>query len=285
MDIINIVLIVFALSMLLLQALSVRSAKGADVPFARSTALYTALIGVGMLIGNVISGGGFTVHALWVGIIFGALFVACMRCYGAAMATGPVSYTVFYFSASMLIPVILNVLIWKESLTWGRIAGVLLFLVAFYLIQVTGVSNEKKADKKWILLCLGVFVTNGLLAVMPRVYYQAAPGGSATLLMACGFLAASVLCVIQKDFWRKGQHIGKSAWLPILGIAIGTAMGNLTTTYLAARIPNTILFPLVCGGLVVVSTIVSRVFFKEKLSKGGMIGLFIGLLAVVFINF
>ena len=53
---------------------------------------------------------------------------------------------------------------------------------------------------------------------------------------------------------------------------------------LSGKMPVSLMFPLISAGGLIVTYIVSRFFYKEKLTKIQFIGFIFGLMAVVFLN-
>lgn len=107
------------------------------------------------------------------GILFGVLFVATLEFYYFAMQSGPLSYTGFFFSASMLIPSVAGLLFWKEPLTWKVGLGILLFLAAFYCITVLGGAKGGKFNKRWLILCFFTWAGNGSLSLVMNFQQRA----------------------------------------------------------------------------------------------------------------
>ena len=58
---------------------------------------------------------------------------------------------------------------------------------------------------------------------------------------------------------------------------------NKTNTYLSGVLPSVIVFPVINGGVILATTIVSRFIFKEKLSLLQKAGLAVGALGIVCI--
>ena len=79
------------------------------------------------------------------GIAFGVLFALTILFYNLAIASGPLSYTTFYFSASMLVPAFAGVLLFGEALTFTLAAAVALFLAAFWCLNVAPGGAQKPA--------------------------------------------------------------------------------------------------------------------------------------------
>lgn len=62
---------------------------------------------------------------------------------------GPLSYTTFYFSASMLVPAFAGVLLFGEALTFTLAAAVALFLAAFWCLNVAPGGAQKPSPAGW----------------------------------------------------------------------------------------------------------------------------------------
>lgn len=79
---------------------------------------------------------GIAPVTLGFGAIVGVMFMVTLAVYYFAMQSGPLSYTGFFFSASMLIPAAVGLVFWKEPFTLPVQIGILLFLAAFLCITV-----------------------------------------------------------------------------------------------------------------------------------------------------
>ena len=64
---------------------------------------------------------------------------------------------------------------------------------------------------------------------------------------------------------------------------IGVALNNLINLYLSGVVESAIFFPVVNGGGLILITIASLVFFREKLTKRQWIGMIFGLAAVLLL--
>ena len=72
--------------------------------------------------------------------------------------------------------------------------------------------------------------------------------------------------------------------VPLLGAALGSGMANVIMTYLSSRLPGGYLYPITLGSVVVLVSLFSILVLKEKPSKPGLIGILIGLVAIVVTN-
>ncbi|MFA9380042.1 MAG: hypothetical protein ACERKO_03175, partial [Acetanaerobacterium sp.] len=212
------------------------------------------------------------------GLLFAVVFVATITSYYYAMQIGPLSYTAFFYSASMVIPSLAGVFIWKDEFRYTEGIGILLFLAAFYLISVPGAQESSKGNRKWMLLCLITWLLNGSLSVIVKAQQMALKGMQATSMTTVAFTGAFFLSIIVYAVMllKAGENkasslrkdIGRLRFFAVclLAVAVGNGGGNFTVTYLSSRVSSAYLFPTVLGGMMVGITIYSVILLKEKIN-------------------
>ena len=215
------------------------------------------------------------------GIAFGVLFALTILFYNLAIASGPLSYTTFYFSASMLVPAFAGVLLFGEALTFTLAAAVALFLAAFWCLNVAP-GGAQKPEPRWLALCALTFLCNGLCAVVQKSQQNATGGAEAAGLMLVGFCTAAA-CYALAYLALRGRLPAGAADGAVL-LAGGSVGGNLLLTWLAGRVDASYLFPLVQGSIIVGVTLCSVLLFREKLSARGRLGILLGVAAIAVIN-
>lgn len=233
----------------------------------------------------------FSVMTLTIGALFGIMFVFTMFVYSKAMVTGPLAYSVFYFSASMVIPVLASGMIWGEVIRTSQWIGIGLFLAAFALINFSGTGDGRKASWQWIIYCTAAFIGNGTLSVLSKWHQKIHNGTEIVHYLLIGFTMAALITVIQRVLLeRKGSVRAQSGmmkthfWLAALATAATTGAANLLIVHLSGYIAGAYLFPVMFGSVVVLTTVLSSLLFKESISGKGMIGIVIGIAAIVVIN-
>lgn len=225
------------------------------------------------------------------GAIFGLLFMLTILSYNLAMSCGSLAYTAFYLSASMLISSVAGVVLFKEPITVPLIIATLLFLIAFYFLNITP-HNNAKINMRWLLLCIVTFLCNGLLSVVQKGHQVILQGKESSSLMLFGFIFAFIFYLIAFIFTNKkapitftlAKKLVQNNIMPILLMTAASLGGNLLLTWLAGRMNGSYLFPLVQGSIVLGITLISITFYKEKLSARGKAGIVLGIAAIVIIN-
>ncbi|KKO53641.1 hypothetical protein [Paenibacillus sp. DMB20] len=297
----NTLLIALTIVLFSAQTLSMKLIK--EGPFRKQLLIYagfTLLASAGMLLYSIVQPEVRQMSPTTVlfGILFGLGFMLTIIFYNLAIMSGPLSYTAFYFSASMLIPAVTGILAFGEPLTVTTIAAIVLFLMAFYFINANPGSKkgESRANSRWLFYCLMTFLFNGLLAVIQKFHQSRMEGTESAGLMFAGFCSAFVFYAlayaVQHAKGKKRERLtfaGDGAalrdnWLPIILLAATSLTGNIIMTFLSGVVPSSYLFPLVQGSIIVSITLCSVLLFKERISAYGKIGIFLGVTAIVIIN-
>jgi len=291
----NVLLLLGAAGLLAVYSVSMKFIKGDSLRFTVFvTAIYSGLIAavcVALYIAGGFVGNPITVR---LGILWGIGCVVTQTAYFVAMQSGPLSYTVFIFSASMMIPALGSALVWKEMITGYQWIGMVLFLAAFYLVGIPGTDKGKGAKKWWPFLCFLAFFSNGVLNMIVKAE-QIAVGGEHTLPMltfSYGSMAVTALVLyIALGFFRKEIIFPreicagiKKTWIPIVSMAFSNGVANGLVAYLSSRVPGAWLYPCVLGGNMILVTIFSVTVLKEKINRAGMLGLIVGALAMFVMN-
>ena len=200
-----------------------------------------------------------------------------------AIAYGSLSLTSLFISYSLMIPTFYGLMI-GDPIGKGFIPGMILLVISLFL---TNKMDEKgKISFKWIMFVILSFVGNGMCTVVQKMQQIASNGAYKNEFMIVALAIVTVVMLIMsilkerteiKFFAKVGWH-----WAIICGALNG--MVNLFVMILSGKMPVSLMFPLISAGGLIVTYIVSRFFYKEKLTKIQFIGFIFGLMAVVFLN-
>lgn len=293
--------IVLAIVFMALQTLSLRYLKAENMrQNLLANGLFSTLIAITFVIVTAVQGLSFHLPSVTFGALFGFMFVATVSVYYYAMQSGPLSYTTFFFSASMVVPVIFGLFFWSEKLTLPAGIGILLFMGAFYCISVLGGEKGGKVNVRWIILCFGTWLLNGLLGCVSKQHQINMQGSEYQQMMMFSFVFAAIFALFSaaimtlmdskkektqaKQLVKQDLAIMQGGRWPLLGAAVGSGAANVIMTYLSSRLPSGYLYPITLGSVVVLVSIFSALVLKEKPSKSGLFGILLGLVAIVVIN-
>lgn len=246
----------------------------------RASLVYTILSGV-FSSAMFFAINGFTVRVTWFSIVMALLFSVVLTIYVFAgfriMEKGNVSvYTLFLMTGGMTVPYIYGVIFLDERLTVVRVLG-LLFIVG--AIAVSNLKKEK-VDKGQLALCLTVFLLNGLASVISKAHQVSGASKNVTaqdfvfLVMVSKVLISciSLLFVNNKDKSPCKFSVPKNVIFIVFLAAVADGTSYMLQLMGAVDIPATVLYPLVTGGTIILSSLVDFAVYGQKLSCRQWIG-------------
>lgn len=229
--------------------------------------------------------GGFQVAFSSALLFYAAAFALVMIPYYVlgikVLSVGSVAlYSMFMMLGGMVLPFAYGVIFLNEPLTLGKGIGCVALSLAILMQALTQQKQEgAKTDKKglFILLCLAIFILNGLTGVIAKAYAIRVqrPDEMGFTVVSCLLTAVFSGVLLLGVGVKQKQALKtefKKAFQPavlgcILAIGIFTHTGNFLHLMAAAHLPASIQFPMVSGGVIVFSAMVSAGIFKEKISK------------------
>ncbi len=272
--------ILFALQFLFNQKFE--KVRGSDVKSALEFTLYKNIIIVVMML--FISGFKiiFTPFSIALSVVYAAACILMTYFSMKAFAVANLSvYSVFSMLGGMLLPFLLGVGFYDEKLTVFKIICCVLIVVSV-LLNIKGGKQSKKA----FLYYMAVFVLNGGVGVISKIHQSSAYAhtdstGFMFLSSLAGIIISAIWLLIQ---YRKIPIIKGKSLLYASGYGIFNGLGNWFLLISLVNLPASVQYPLVTGGVMVFSTIISAVR-KEKLTKTDYISAAISFVASVLMAF
>lgn len=189
-------------------------------------------------------------------------------------------YSLFSMLGGMALPFVQGIAFYGESIT---IAKIICFIVICIALLLTVKRGEKKSGT---IYYIGVFVLNGMSGVISKIFASStlpktsAEGYSVWIALCTIILSALVLLILyKKDLF---SFSWSATCLSALG-GISTRVANLWLVIALANVDASVQYPMVTGGVMIVSTIICF-FSKSKPSKKEIISIlvaFVGMLTLL----
>ena len=234
--------------------------------------------------------GGFRVEFSSISAFWAVLFALVMIPYYMigikVLSLGSLAiYSMFMMLGGMLVPFFYGVCFLRESVSVTQVIGTVL-LTGFIILQAISQSDSnttnggKQSTRTKMLffaLCLAIFFLNGLTGVIAKAHQinNGAVDEVSFTVISCALTAIFSLILLALEFIRdrkeKSRQVMttfkvKPMWIMAL-IGVTAYTGNFLHLLAANDVPASVQFPLVSGGVIVLSALVSALFFKEKISK------------------
>ena len=230
-----------------------------------------------------------TTALLW-GCVYGvtqALFILFKT---AAMNSGPVSITTLIGNCSLVISVVVCFILWNEPISLADMIGLVLLMIGLSL--TTYKKSNGAFTKKWALLSTLFLVLGAGVGITFKAFSKS--GGTAhtsDMMIVAAFvmlISYTAICLFTGGFASKSNKYTKKEkrLFIILALVSGllSCLYNRLNIYLSGALDGVIFFPSFNGGVVVLSTVVSMIIFKEKLSAKQLIGLLLGISGICIIG-
>lgn len=220
--------------------------------------------------------------ALFLGVLFVSIFFVMAM---TAQKNG-VSVTSIAGKMSVVVPVIFGIILYNESVTFLKIVGILIALVAVYLSSVKDGQSEKKGTLLFpILLFIGSGVIDTTLKFIQQNYVAPEDVSifSGSLFGIAGVFAFFILII---KTIRKRESFGYKNIIAgiILGIPNYYSIIFLIKALQNENFESSTLFTINNVAIVVVSTLVGLLFFKEKFSIKNKIGVAMAILGIILVT-
>ena len=253
-----------------------------------------------VITGSVVNG-SFPVNAQviqepwfkWAGVM-GILFVSIFNVIGITAQKIGVAVASVSNKLSLIIPVVLSVYLYGETVQGWKLVGVILALVAVVFTCLPSskqVKNNKGAVHKWeYLLPVILFFGSGLLdSLINHVQKTYVTEENSNAYLISGFLSAAIIgSLVLMIQYAKGKQ--QFEWKNLIaGIIIG--IPNYFSIWFLVRFlkvspwQSNASIPVNNMGIVLFSSVVAWILFREKLSKLNWTGIAISLLAIYLIAF
>ena len=234
----------------------------------------------------------FLLVGLWNGISFhlptvlmGAGYGICLGIGGfagfTALSIGPMALTSMIASFSLVIPFVVGVTVWGETLSVFGILGII------FLISSIAMLNFKKSDDrlslKWTFFIFLTFFVTGISSVIQKQHQMIYPGSFRTEFTIAAMLSMLILQIV--IVLVKGSAKSDIRFC-VPGSAGGflESVSNYIVLYLAATQNASVLFPVVSVGKIIAVRCIGRMAFKERMKPWQIIGLATGLAAIALLN-
>ncbi|MGN0180202.1 MAG: hypothetical protein ACI4DY_12340 [Monoglobaceae bacterium] len=221
---------------------------------------------------------------------FSGLMIAASTGFSlAAMKSGTVALTSLFSTAGILVPCIAGIFLFGQPMSRGQWGGIALFFVAAYLLIESSAKMRSGFSFKTLILLIGTMLANGFTMLAQQMFTFCVPDGDVSMFSFLSFGIVGVLMFILSCIPAKGEskiqyHL--SSKLLVLGAvsAVAVFIINQLATMSTALVPPAILFAFINGGSTIIAAIVAAICFHEKLTMRSVMGITIGVIALIIIK-
>lgn len=238
----------------------------------------------------------FDVEILPYAIAFATAYCAASMFGFLAILNGPLSLTSLATSYSLLIPTFWGILFEGDDTSVWLYLGIALLAASLVFINLKDKKPTEESGKtessgvkitlKWVIFVLIALVTNGACSTIQPAQTEKFDGAYDSVFMVIALAIVSLFLLVFIFFKERREIIPSVKCGAHLMVLCGIANGlvNLFVMIASKVIPNSVMFPLISAGGIVLTWLISVFLYKEKLSVKQNIGLVLGIISIIFLN-
>ena len=219
-------------------------------------------------------------------LFLGALFVSIFFVMAMTAQKNGVSVTSIAGKMSVVVPVFFGIILYNESVTFLKIVGIIMALIAVYL---SSVKEEKTEKNGTLLLPILLFIGSGTIDTLLKYIQENYVADedvsifSGSLFGIAGVFAFLILVI---KTIKKRESFGYKNIIAgiILGVPNYYSIIFLIRALQNKNFESSTLFTINNVAIVVVSTLVGLFFFKEKFSIKNKIGVAMAILGIILVT-
>lgn len=226
-------------------------------------------------------GKAITLYSVILGLSFGIATMLSNHFKITALGKGPLHITNLIAASSMIIPALSGAVMFGEKFSIGKAIAILLLILFIYI----SLKKDKNTgfDKSWVICCVLSFIFQGIIGVIQKIHQSSSHKNELFVFLAASFLFSFIFSRILSFGAKEKLKFTRKEYGFALVCGVCTFTMNYINLKLSGVIPSQIFFPLVNGSSIILTSLVSVFFFKEKLNKQQTIGLIGGIISLILI--
>jgi len=220
-------------------------------------------------------------------LFLGVLFIVIFNLMAITTQRSGLSVVSVATKMSVVIPILFGLIYYKEASGFLKITGIILALVAVYLVSIKKEDKTQTVPKNLlfpILVFLGSGIIDTSIKFLEDTYVAESEIPVFSALIFTTAFCLGILALIYQAIRGKTRIALKNI---LGGIALGVP--NYFSIYFLVRalrapgLDSSTVFTLNNMGIVMLATLIGLLFFKEKLSRKNWLGISLALFSIVLI--
>lgn len=219
---------------------------------------------------------------------FAAVYALATVCLGLAIKAGSLAITSLIISYSLIIPTLYGFVFLNEKTTILKCGGILLLLISLFLVRAKAQGEEKSAKPtvKWVIYLVLAFIANGMCSVIQNAQQRKFDGAHNSNFMILALSISTVILLVVSLVLEGNTVLNTLKKGIVLSAACGICNGatNYLVMVIMVVVASSVFFPVLSAGGLVLTFVISLVFYREKFIPRQIVGLACGLVSLVFLN-
>ncbi|NMB97911.1 MAG: EamA family transporter, partial [Clostridiaceae bacterium] len=277
-----------------LNAISIKMAQKDHVKTLHDSIYFTVLFSFFQLIFLFIippySSYTFRLDMLVYPSLFAVFFFISYVLMITALKEGPTSLTNVIYSFQSIVPIIIGLIIWNESISVLQFIGLILFVFVLYLFNKGSYSQGEEAKNvtlKWALLAGLCTLATGIAVIFTKQYMLTFDGFIKEYLILYNTIVVIIgipFLLISKLKNNKNFILNKKFMFYTALPGLITDITNIIYMFYITRFKSAFFFPLTSILSILSVVLFSWIMLKEKISKSACIGIILSFIAIYLLG-
>lgn len=256
------------------------------------TYLFNAVLSVGAVVFFMFTGNVYQISpfSLGMALAFAVVTIFAQVFLTLAMGCGPMSFSIlFTYLGTMIIPTVYAMIFLQQMPSVFQWVGFGFMLLSVSLSVDLKKKGENAMSVKWLLLTLGGFIMWGLVGVCQQIHQSSAYKGEINGFLFYSFVMMSLILLLfflvsKKRGAEQNYYVRSMPTVFVLLSGFANGAINLINLYLAGVMPGIVFFPIVSGGVIILSGMAAIIVFKEWLDKKQVVAVVAGVVSVILLG-
>ena len=203
-----------------------------------------------------------------------------------AIRTGSLSLSALIMQYSLIVPAIYGMTVLGEPVKATLFIGIALLVVSLFLVNFNASEKTVRPTLRWAIYIGLTFIGNGMCATVQKVQQVDFDGAYKSEFMLVGLAVTAVILIVltlifeRRDLAYNVRHGG----LICAGSGFANGGCNFLIMVLEGLMPASIMYPVICAGATLVTMLVAFVIYRERMSRQQIIGIVLGIFAIIALN-
>lgn len=197
-----------------------------------------------------------------------------------------------FLMLGVIVPLLLSELLFDEKIRLNQWAGLLVLLVAVVIMCSYNNQIKEKMSLKSLGLLVLCGIANGLTDFSQKLYVKTVADSSAAVFNFYTYIFSALVLLVFYLGAKVTDKTGSSSETDVLRrvggyvavMSVCLFLNSYFKTMAAGILPSAILYPLSQGASLILSSFMSMLFFKEKLTAKCITGIALSFAGLLIIN-
>lgn len=205
-----------------------------------------------------------------------------------AFNSGSFGLTRLFTSFASIIIILYGIVVLKDPVSTLMIIAVILVFISAFLMKYQKNTDgvERKFSLKWTISVILIVVSNALISILGKMQHSAFADTYKNEYLIVSFVGSAFWLIIMGIIFERDSFKTTIKHGVLYGMSAGLFNGinNLFIIVAYNYFPISFLSPVKTGLSIAISFLVSSFIYKEKFNRRQIIGVIIGVIAVILIN-